>query len=232
MSHSLAASGGVGAILDCVSADAGTHASTASLIIATSSKQETTASDSETAAVALMMSIGRPMVEDEQQPAGLEGFLSNTIAFRMRLNKVRQPPAPWSVRVPTRLVRQATCSLSVESKMTTSNCVSMKAVRTDDEIECTGIDAGLRARGVSLVTLPDGVSEDALCLAAADAGILLVCYTPITSRVIDAAAKLRASLNAVSVSIRSTYPPQCGAASPSSTYRNTPRRRSPKVHLH
>ena len=67
----------------------------------------------------------------------------------------------------------------------------MKAVRTDEEIECPGIDAGLRARGVSLVTLPDGVSEDALRLAAADADLLLVCYTPITARVIDAAAKLK-----------------------------------------
>ena len=40
----------------------------------------------------------------------------------------------------------------------------MKAVRTDEELECPGIDAGLRARGVDLVTLPDGVPEDALCL--------------------------------------------------------------------
>ena len=55
----------------------------------------------------------------------------------------------------------------------------------------TGIDAGLRARGVSSATLPDGVSEDALRLTAADAVLLLVCYTPITARVIDAAAKLK-----------------------------------------
>ncbi len=67
----------------------------------------------------------------------------------------------------------------------------MKAVRTDDEIECPGIDAGLRARGVDLVTLPDGASEDALCLAAADADLLLMCYTPITERVISAATKLK-----------------------------------------
>ena len=67
----------------------------------------------------------------------------------------------------------------------------MKAVRTDEEIECPGIDAGLRAHGVNLVTLPDGVSEDALRLAAADADLLLVCYTQITARVIDAAAKLK-----------------------------------------
>ena len=46
-----------------------------------------------------MMAIGRPMVEDEQQQAGLEGFLSNTIAFKMRLNKVRlRHPGPSGSR--------------------------------------------------------------------------------------------------------------------------------------
>ena len=69
--------------------------------------------------------------------------------------------------------------------------MSMKAVRTDEELECPGIDAGLRARGVDLVTLPDGVSEDALRLAVADADLLLVCYASITARVIDATAKLK-----------------------------------------
>jgi len=34
----------------------------------------------------------------------------------------------------------------------------MKAVRTDAEIECPGIDAGLRARGVDLVMLPEGLA--------------------------------------------------------------------------
>lgn len=67
----------------------------------------------------------------------------------------------------------------------------MKAVRTDAELECPEIDAGLRARGVALVTLPDGISEDALCAAVADADLLLMCYTPITARVIAAAPKLR-----------------------------------------
>ncbi len=67
----------------------------------------------------------------------------------------------------------------------------MKAVRTDEELECPGIDAGLRARGVELLTLPDGVPEEALCNAAADADLLLMCYTPITARVIGAAAKLK-----------------------------------------
>jgi D-3-phosphoglycerate dehydrogenase / 2-oxoglutarate reductase len=67
----------------------------------------------------------------------------------------------------------------------------MKVVRTDAELECPQIDAGLRARGVELVTLPDGISEEALCAAVTDADLLLMCYTPITARVIAAAPRLR-----------------------------------------
>ncbi|KAA3448726.1 hydroxyacid dehydrogenase [Mesorhizobium sp. SARCC-RB16n] len=67
----------------------------------------------------------------------------------------------------------------------------MKAVRTDRELECPEIDAGLRARGVDLVTLPDGIPEDDLASAVADANLLLMCYTPITARVIDAAPQLK-----------------------------------------
>ena len=67
----------------------------------------------------------------------------------------------------------------------------MKAVRTDQELECPGIDAGLRARGFELVTLPDGIPEADLCAAVADADLILMCYTPITSRVIAAAPKLK-----------------------------------------
>ena len=67
----------------------------------------------------------------------------------------------------------------------------MKAVRTDAELECPGIDAGLRARGVELVTLPDGIPEADLCQAVADADLLLMCYTPVTARVIGAAEKLK-----------------------------------------
>src|SRR5205085_2500583 len=40
-----------------------------------------------------------------------------------------------------------------------------KAVRTDCELECSEIDAGLRALGCDLVLLPDGSSEDDLILA-------------------------------------------------------------------
>jgi D-3-phosphoglycerate dehydrogenase len=66
-----------------------------------------------------------------------------------------------------------------------------KAVRTDRELECQGLDAGLRAAGCDLVTLPDGVAEDALIEAVRDADLLLMCYTPVTARVIAAAAKLK-----------------------------------------
>src|SRR5689334_11583845 len=70
-------------------------------------------------------------------------------------------------------------------------CVPMKAVRTDSELECPGVDAGLLARGVDLVTLPDGVPEEDFCRAVADADLLLMCYTPVTARVIESAPKLR-----------------------------------------
>ena len=66
-----------------------------------------------------------------------------------------------------------------------------KAVRTDRELECPEIDAGLRAAGCELVLLREGVSEDALCAAVRDADLLLMCYTPVTARVIESAAKLR-----------------------------------------
>jgi len=67
----------------------------------------------------------------------------------------------------------------------------MKAIRTDRELECPRVDAGLRARGVELVTLPEGISEAELIGAVADAEVLLMCYTPITARVIEAAPRLR-----------------------------------------
>ncbi|TPL73601.1 NAD(P)-dependent oxidoreductase [Mesorhizobium sp. B2-3-15] len=67
----------------------------------------------------------------------------------------------------------------------------MKVVRTDRELECPEIDTGLRARGVDLVTLPDGIPEADLANAVADADLLLMCYTPITARVIDAAPRLK-----------------------------------------
>ena len=66
-----------------------------------------------------------------------------------------------------------------------------KAVRTDRELECPEIDAGLREAGCDLVLLPEGISEDDLIAAVRDADLLLMCYTPVTARVIAAAGKLR-----------------------------------------
>jgi len=66
-----------------------------------------------------------------------------------------------------------------------------KAVRTDRELECPDIDAGLRAAGCALVLLPQDVSEDGLIAAVRNCDLLLMCYTPITARVIAAADKLR-----------------------------------------
>ncbi len=67
----------------------------------------------------------------------------------------------------------------------------IKAVRTDGELECPDLDAGLRARGIDLVLLPDGVSEDALIEAVRETDLLLMCYARIGKRVIDAAARLK-----------------------------------------
>jgi D-3-phosphoglycerate dehydrogenase len=75
--------------------------------------------------------------------------------------------------------------------MTSFKAASFKAVRTDRELECPDIDAGLRARGVDLVTLPEDIGEDALIEAVREADLLLMCYTPVTARVIEAAPKLK-----------------------------------------
>ena len=69
--------------------------------------------------------------------------------------------------------------------------VRFKAVRTDQELECPGLDTGLRDAGCDLVLLPDGIGEDALVEAVRDADLLLMCYTPVTARVIAAAPKLK-----------------------------------------
>lgn len=67
----------------------------------------------------------------------------------------------------------------------------LKAIRTDKELECPQIDQGLRAMGYDLHLLPDNVSEDQLVAEIADADLLLMCYTPITARVINAATRLK-----------------------------------------
>ncbi|MGB3178604.1 MAG: C-terminal binding protein [Albidovulum sp.] len=66
----------------------------------------------------------------------------------------------------------------------------MKIVRTDRELETALLDAELSRRGM-LVTLPDGIDEVALAAEVADADLLLMCYTPITARVISAATRLK-----------------------------------------
>ncbi len=68
---------------------------------------------------------------------------------------------------------------------------SVKVVRTDRELECPGLDAALRARGVDLVTLPETVSPVELMEQTADADLILMCYTPITAEVINNAVKLK-----------------------------------------
>jgi D-3-phosphoglycerate dehydrogenase / 2-oxoglutarate reductase len=67
-----------------------------------------------------------------------------------------------------------------------------KVVRTDRELEMTRVDQVLRDWGGTLVTLPDGTPEADLVREVADADLLLMCYTPVTARVIDAAARLKA----------------------------------------
>ncbi len=66
-----------------------------------------------------------------------------------------------------------------------------RIVRTDRELETPHIDATLRAHGHELVLLPDGTSEDALIEAVREADLLLMCYTPVTARVIAAAPCLK-----------------------------------------
>ncbi len=67
----------------------------------------------------------------------------------------------------------------------------MKIVRTDRELQTPIVDEELKAAGHELVLLPDGVSEQDLVTAVGDADLLLMCYTPITARVVEAAGKLR-----------------------------------------
>ena len=69
---------------------------------------------------------------------------------------------------------------------------NIKIVRTDRELECPEVDAALLELGAEIVLLPDGVSEDELAAQVHDADLLLMCYTPITARVIDGAEKLKA----------------------------------------
>ncbi|MGH8674583.1 MAG: 2-hydroxyacid dehydrogenase [Burkholderiales bacterium] len=64
-------------------------------------------------------------------------------------------------------------------------------VRTDRELEVPRVDAALRAAGHALTLLPDGVSEGELGRALREAELLLMCYTPVTARVIESAPRLK-----------------------------------------
>jgi D-3-phosphoglycerate dehydrogenase len=67
----------------------------------------------------------------------------------------------------------------------------IKIIRTDQELECPHLDKALRDTGANLVLLPDGISEADLILQSRDADLILMCYTPITAKVIDGAKKLK-----------------------------------------
>ena len=66
-----------------------------------------------------------------------------------------------------------------------------KVVRTDRELECPLVDKTLRARDCDLVLLPDAVGEEEILAATGDADLLLMCYTPITGRIIENARRLK-----------------------------------------
>ncbi len=67
----------------------------------------------------------------------------------------------------------------------------IKIVRTDLELECPDIDRTLREAGINLVLLPDDVSEATLLHETRDADLVLMCYTPITAKVIANAERLK-----------------------------------------
>lgn len=67
----------------------------------------------------------------------------------------------------------------------------MRIVRTDRELRTPIVDGTLRKAGHELVLLPDGVSEDELIEAVRDADLLLMCYTPVTAKVIASATRLK-----------------------------------------
>jgi D-3-phosphoglycerate dehydrogenase len=67
----------------------------------------------------------------------------------------------------------------------------MKIIRCDRELETPHIDQTLHDWGHELILMPDRISEDELCSAMAGCELLLMCYTPVTSRVIAAAPRLR-----------------------------------------
>ncbi|GAB3007765.1 C-terminal binding protein [Cyclobacterium sediminis] len=68
----------------------------------------------------------------------------------------------------------------------------MKIVRTDKELELPLVDRKLEAKGHELVLLPEGISEELLLEEVRDCDLLLMCYTMISKKVIEASSKLKA----------------------------------------
>lgn len=67
----------------------------------------------------------------------------------------------------------------------------MKIVRTDSLLQMPQLDQALSDAGHELVLLADGACEDDVVAAMQGAELLLMCYTPITARIMAAAPKLR-----------------------------------------
>jgi len=67
----------------------------------------------------------------------------------------------------------------------------IKIVRTDQELECPHVDRVLVEMDINLVLLPDNVDEQRLVMETRDADLILMCYTPITARIINNAEKLK-----------------------------------------
>jgi D-3-phosphoglycerate dehydrogenase len=67
----------------------------------------------------------------------------------------------------------------------------MNIIRCDSELETPHIDHTLRKWGHELTLMPESINKDELCVAMAECELLLMCYTPITSRVIASAPHLR-----------------------------------------
>lgn len=67
----------------------------------------------------------------------------------------------------------------------------MKIIRTDRELQTPLIDETLRLLGHELLLLHEGIDEEELCGEVADCELLLMCYTPVTARVIQSAPKLK-----------------------------------------
>ncbi len=67
----------------------------------------------------------------------------------------------------------------------------IKIVRTDKELECPHVDQVLRDKGYNLVLLPEHVSHECLLAETREADLILMCYTPIDTRIINNCVNLK-----------------------------------------